>query len=41
MPLRSLAMRFNAWAGLYEAGRGLRMQSPDVNSRCDDTHTVI
>lgn len=24
-PLRSLAMRFSAWAGLYVAGRGLRM----------------
>ena len=27
-PLRSLAIRFNACAGLYEAGRGLRMLSP-------------
>ena len=28
-PLRSLAMRFKACAGLYEAGRGLRMHSPE------------
>ena len=25
VPLRSLAMRLSAWAGLYEAGRGLRI----------------
>ena len=32
-PLRSLAMRFKAWAGLYEAGRGLRMYSPEETQR--------
>jgi hypothetical protein len=26
-------MRFRAWAGLYEAGRGLRMNSPEENQR--------
>lgn len=26
-------MRFKAWAGLYEAGRGLRMHSPE-ETRC-------
>lgn len=28
-PLRSLAMRCSAWAGLYVFGRGLRMLPPD------------
>lgn len=32
-PFRSLAMRFRACAGLYEAGRGLRMDSPEENQR--------
>ena len=27
-PVRSVAIRFNAWAGLYVAGRGLRMRPP-------------
>ena len=29
-PARSLAIRFNACAGLYVAGRGLRMQPPSL-----------
>ena len=29
IPVRSLAIRFSACAGLYEAGRGLRMYPPN------------
>lgn len=27
VPVRSFAIKFSAWAGLYVAGRGLRIQS--------------
>jgi len=32
-PLRSLEIRWSAWAGLYVFGRGFRMLPPDDVSR--------